>query len=128
MKRHGDITFSWKGDVFIEEIQGPFNEEGIEYYIPVLKEAILAKQMKTWNRLEIWDAEVLASPAVVDMAKEIYDWYDENGCNKTAIVVCTSLQVHIIKNMLKRSHAEVFSEVSEAHEWFDMEREPPIHS
>ena len=118
MNHHGKVSFSWKGDIFIADVQGPFNEEAVEHYIPLLKEAILKKKLSTWKRLEVWNDEMLASPAVITMAKEIYDWYDENGCIKTAIVLCNSLQIHMVKDMLN-SNAEVFTESQKAQEWLD---------
>lgn len=118
MNQHGKITYSWEGNIFILDIQGPFNEEAVDYYIPILKNSAIKSEFDVWRRLEIWNSEVLASPEVLKLAKNIYDWYENNGCSKTAIVVCNSVQVHMIKDMLK-TRAEVFSDVNTAREWLD---------
>jgi hypothetical protein len=116
MNNHGNITFSWKDDLFTLRVEGAFNEEGIEYSVPLLQESVLNSTMKKWKRLEIWDLEVLGSPETIQRVKLIWDWFNVNGCVLTAVVVSNSIQAQVIEKHLDSS-TKIFSDVKKALEW-----------
>jgi len=118
MDRHGEVYFSWDNDIFVLEVEGPFNEKAIEYYTPILQEAIINRSADQWKRLEIWDNEALGCPKTLALAKAVFDWYDVNGCGLTAIVISNVVQSHIIKDILK-SDAEIFLDKSDAMTWLN---------
>ena len=53
MEKHGQSTFRWKGDLFILEAQGPFNEEGQLHACQQIKASIKDSDLTHWRRLEI---------------------------------------------------------------------------
>lgn len=118
MKNHGHVSFSWEDELFVVHVEGAFNEEGVAHYVPLIQEAILNRDKVHWKRLEIWDDEALGSPDTLAAAKLIYDWYDDNGCFKTAIVIRNRLQANIVTNIFK-SNAEIFTDIDSAKEWLN---------
>ncbi|WP_019028312.1 hypothetical protein [Colwellia piezophila] len=118
MNKHGEISFSWVNDVFTLEIKGPFNEEGLEYYIPLIQKSVSKRSVKDWKRVEVWDDEVLGSPTTAALTKSLWEWYDKNGCVLTAIVVSNSVQTQGIQILLK-SQAKVFINIGKAQEWLE---------
>jgi hypothetical protein len=62
MKNHGHVSFSWDEDLFIVNVEGAFNKEGVTHYVPLIQEAIFNRATTKWKRLEIWDDEALGSP------------------------------------------------------------------
>ncbi|GAA0820834.1 hypothetical protein GCM10009111_26920 [Colwellia asteriadis] len=121
MNTHGHISFLWEDDLFIASVEGAFNEEAIAYYTPLLQEAILTRKHAHWHRLEIWNSEVLGSPETIAAAKLIYDWYENNGCKRIAVVACNSLQAHVIENIFN-SKAKLFSNVAKARAWLTAQK------
>lgn len=118
MDKHGEISFTWENDVFIIKAVGSFNEQGIKYYAPILKEALLNRTVDKWKRLEVWDEEALGCPKTLALAKEVYEWYEANGCTLTAVVISNMVQSHIIKDVFQ-SNAELFINQEEAIEWLN---------
>jgi len=116
MNKHGNITSSWDGDIFIVELKEAFNEDGLEFWFTQLKQIIESKKLTSWRRLEIWDEEVLGSPETIKIGKAIYDWYEEHGCEHTAVVVENGIQKQIIQHMLN-SNAQVFRDKEKALNW-----------
>lgn len=117
---HGNVECFWQNNSLKVNVLGPFNEQGVLNSIHKIK--LFVNENKgtscSWNRLEIWNEEVLASPEVISQAKDIYDWYEKNGCKSAAIVVCNPIQQHVIENMLGIK-ALVFYELKQAIEWLD---------
>lgn len=118
MDKHGEVSFDWKGDVLVIEVSGYFNEQGIKHYAPLLQESILEKDLNSWKRIEVWDDEALGCPETLALAKEIYNWYEENGCIAIAVVISNVVQKHVIESVFKSS-AEIFFEKSEAIDWLE---------
>ena len=109
MNSHGKISFSWKENIFVLIVEGPFNEEGIERIVPLLKESVLNRTSKKWKRLEIWDAEVLGSPETIKRCQLIWDWFNVNGCLLTAIVISNNIQIQVLEKY-SDSSTIIFSE------------------
>jgi hypothetical protein len=118
MHRHGNMKLSWYKQILIGEIEGAFNEEGLEYWFPKVKHLIETRKTDSWYRLEIWDEEVLGSPETIKHAKTMYEWYEDNGCIGTAVVVCNRIQEQIITAMLQ-SQTKIFRNKEEAIEWLE---------
>lgn len=118
MKKHGNMNLSWQEDLFILEIEGPFNEDGMAFWFAELKKSVESKGIKEWRRLELWNDQVLGSPKSIEIGKSIYEWYQEHGCTVTAVVVSNSLQEQIIKNLFK-SDAQIFRDKEKAQQWLD---------
>jgi len=116
MNKHGNMNLSWIKDLFIIEVEGPFNEDGIKFWFSELQKSVKNRGAKDWRRLEIWNEEASGSPESIDTGKLIYDWYEENGCVLTPVVVSNSLQEHIIKNMFVSS-AKIFRDKETAQQW-----------
>ena len=116
MNLHGEIIFTWEADLFTLEAKGPFNEIGLEYWFSEIKKQVIAKGFLNWRRLEIWDDEALSTPKGLDIAKIIFDWYEQNGCILVAVVISNSLQEQIIKESFK-SKAEIFHDIETAKTW-----------
>ena len=116
MDRHGNMKLSWHKEILIGEVEGAFNEESLEYWFPKIKHLVENRKIDSWYRLEIWDEEVLGSPETIELAKAIYEWYEENGCVATAVVVCNRIQEQIIKAMFQ-SQAKIFRSKDEAIQW-----------
>ena len=115
MNKHGHMTLSWHEDLFIIEVEGPFNEEGIAFWFAELKESVKNKNLTAWRRLEIWDEEVFASPKSMQVGESIYDWYENNGCTMAVIVVSNAMQAHILNKM--KSNVKIFLDKEEAKKW-----------
>jgi hypothetical protein len=116
--RHGNMNLSWHKEILVAEIEGAFNEEGLEYWFPKVKQLIENRKIDTWYRLEIWDEEVLGSPETIEHAKAMYEWYEENGCLAIAVVVCNRIQEQIITAMFQ-SQAKIFRNKDEAIQWLE---------
>ena len=117
MNSHGEISFSWKEDIFALIVEGAFNEEGIEVSVPLLKESVLNRTSNKWKRLETWDAEVLGSPETIKKCQLIWDWFNVNGCIKTAFVISTNIQIQVLEKY-SDSNTQIFSDMETALEWF----------
>lgn len=125
MNRHGHMNISWKKDILIGEVQGPFNEVGLKYWFSELQSVVENRACKTWKRLEVWDEEVLGSPETLEIGHSLYDWYEENGCIATAVVVSNSIQEQIITGIFK-SKAKIFRDKEDALNWLEnISREQP---
>ena len=118
MNHHGNINMSWDDDIFTLKIKGAFNEVSLQYYGPLLMESVLNREVKLWKRLEIWDDEVLGSPTTIAVGKNIYEWYNNNGCVLTAFVICNALQEKIINDHFQSS-AKIFFHIDEAKAWLN---------
>ncbi|KGJ91005.1 hypothetical protein [Colwellia psychrerythraea] len=118
MNKHGEISFSWVNDVFTLEVKRAFNEEALEYYIPLIQKSVSNRSVQDWKRLEVWDDEVLGSPTTAALTKLLWEWYDKNGCVLTGIVVSNSVQAQGIQNILK-SKAKVFINIGKAQSWLE---------
>lgn len=116
MEGHGEIFYSWEDNIFILSSEGAFNTESIDYYTPLIQESVSNRKVSSWKRLEVWDAEVLASPETIEKCKLIWNWYEANGCVLTAIVLSNLLQTHVVHDIF-HSHAKVFSDKDKALEW-----------
>ena len=118
MNRHGEILFTWENDILIVQVIGAFNEQGIEYYVPLMRKYILNRAVDKWSRLELWDDEALGCPQTLALVKSVYEWYELNGCILSAVVVSNSIQAQVIRGMLK-SDAKTFLVKTEAIEWLN---------
>jgi len=122
MKKHGKTTFFWEKDLFIVELQGPFNEEGQEYSTTHLKHSVLNQKLKHWRRLEVLCDETMGSPAVLSMVKELYSWYEENGCYVLAVVIKNSLQKDVLERVFKSNIVKIFLDRPQAIEWLEAQK------
>jgi hypothetical protein len=116
MKPHGNIAFSWEGDLFVINANGPFNIEGFSQGLTAIKEAIEKRHCHSWNRLEIWDMDAMGSPEVIASAINIYHWYEKNGSNSCAVVVANAVQKKLLE-IHANDMATVFTTVEEAKNW-----------
>jgi hypothetical protein len=116
MNNHGKISFSWKEDIFALIVEGAFNEEGVEISVPLLKESVWNRTPNKWKRLETWDEEVLGSPETIERCKLIWDWFNGNGCIKTAFVISTNIQIQILEKH-SDSSSQIFSDKETALDW-----------
>lgn len=120
LNKHGHIAFAWEKALLTLDVEGPFNEEGLNHYNFLIRQAILNRNKihHHWQRLEIWDDEVMGSPGVITKCREMHDWYEKVGCILAAIVVSNNMQAQLLKTTVK-SNAEIFSNVAEARKWLD---------
>lgn len=116
MNKHGYVNFYWHEDILTLELEGPFNEEGLNYYFSLVKTSILNRSGKNWRRLEIWDEETLGSLETLGIGKDIDKWFEENGCLLAAVVVSNSLQKQVLENIIK-SNMKIFRNEIEARKW-----------
>jgi hypothetical protein len=116
MQSHDEIIVEWKGDILVIYPQSPFDEEGVEEVIDIIKKTVRTKNNKNWSRLEVWSDNSLGSPAVMSNEKAFSHWCNENGCVATALVVENGFQRGITKNHLS-DNVEVFSCEVEATNW-----------
>ena len=72
MKKHGDITLEWDGNVLISCPKGPFNPEGTIDTIQRYQQCVLDANLSCWFRLEIWDDETMGSPQAMEKVKDAY--------------------------------------------------------
>ncbi|MDP5032588.1 MAG: hypothetical protein NWQ54_04355 [Paraglaciecola sp.] len=116
MQHHGEATLLWEESILIVEARGPFNEEGMYHVFENIKKAVLNKKLDRWQKLSICDKETLGSPSTLKLLNEINVWCTEQGCEKMAVVICTSLQHFIAEHQLK-SASKIFFEKEEAKQW-----------
>ncbi|WP_281560788.1 hypothetical protein [Thalassomonas sp. RHCl1] len=116
MKRHGVVTLSWQANLLVFKAYGPFNEEGIEAVFYEAQQSVINRQLQRWNRLEILDDETLGSPAVLNRVKDLYAWFENNGCEHTAVVVSNSVQIYVTEELLQ-SKAKIFRDINTAKKW-----------
>ncbi len=95
---HGDISLRWNNDLLIIEAHGPFNEIGVQNCLSKIQKSIESKNLKIWRKLDLWDDDSFGSPAVMSFVKTAGQWYMDNGCYASAIVICNSVQESIFKN------------------------------
>jgi len=117
MNKHGHMNFEWKNDIFIIEVEGPFNEIGIESLFSELKKSVEDKGVKVWRRLEIWNEDVSGSPKTMEIGQSIFDWHEKNGCVLTAIVVSNCIQEWILAKMTNR--LQIFRTIEQAEDWLN---------
>lgn len=120
MNKHGYLHFSWDKNVLIINVEDPFNEEGFQYHTALIRNAVVNRIPRQWKRLEVWGDEVLGSPAVVKMCSLQYDWYEDNGCYLSAVVVSNSIQAMVLESYVK-STAKIFYDTDEALHWLNNE-------
>ena len=116
MEHHGDVKVAWDGSILIVHAQGPFNDEGMQRAITAVQTVVLAKNLPRWQRLSICDKETLGSPSTLKLVGYINTWCLANGCEKTAIVVCDSVQENVAQ-ILFASSVKVFFNEAEARAW-----------
>lgn len=116
MKHHGEAKLYWQGSILVVEAHGPFNEEGMQIVVKNIKQCVFAKHLPVWQKLSICDKETLGSPSTLAVLQDINTWCANNGCEKMAVVVCTSLQNYIAEHQLK-SAAKIFFDENEAKQW-----------
>ncbi len=121
MEKHGETKFYWEGNLLIVEPKGPFNEEGQTYACNQIKLAILDSGIKRWRRLEILDEKTMGSLAVLDIVKDLYTWYDQNGCYITAVVVKNSLQAHSVAEVFNSPTVKIFISLVDAINWISQQ-------
>ena len=51
----------------------------------------------------------------MEIGESIYDWYDDNGCILTVVVISNSLQEQILNNM--KNNVRIFREKEKAVPW-----------
>jgi len=116
MNRHGKVLLFWNKDILTVQAKGPFNEEGALAEINKIKVFILQKNAIKWYKLRIWDEESLGSSEAINMAKNYHKWCLENGCVKTAYVVCNSIQKSISEKIYSGT-AKIFQSEYDAKKW-----------
>ncbi|WDE11304.1 hypothetical protein [Thalassomonas haliotis] len=116
MEKHGVATFSWQENLLVIKVYGPFNEEGIESAFEQARQCVINRQAQRWNRLEILDNETLGSPAVVNRVKDLYAWFEENGCEHAAVVVSNCVQIYVIEELLQ-GQVKIFHDPDAAKKW-----------
>lgn len=99
MDAHGEVALLWQDDLLTVTAKGPFNELGMQRTVATIREAVLSKDLDSWRKIEIWDNETLGSPKVISLAEKASQWYKENGCIASAVVVSNCIQSQIIKNI-----------------------------
>lgn len=99
MDAHGEIALFWQNDLLTVNAKGPFNELGMQKTVATIQESILNKNLTSWRKIEIWDNETLGSPEVISLAEDASQWYKENGCIASAVVVSNCIQHQIIKKI-----------------------------
>lgn len=118
MNAHGDITLFWDGDLLVVKTFGPFNELGLKINISKIRESILNKGLKSWRKMEIWDEETLGTPDVVATGPAVAKWYKDNGCIASAIIVCNSLQEHLV-DKITTNNTKSFRDKETALNWLN---------
>ncbi|WP_435237464.1 hypothetical protein ACR30L_07825 [Psychromonas sp. PT13] len=116
MNRHGQFLFSWEENILIIHAKGPFNEEGVLAETNKVKKFILSKNVTKWAKLGIWDDESIGSPEAIAIVENYHQWCIENGCVKTAYVVCNSIQQSISEKVYS-SAAQIFKSEDDAKKW-----------
>ena len=99
MDAHGEIYLQWQDDLLTVNAKGPFNELGMQKTVATIRESILNKNLVSWRKIEIWDNETLGSPVVMSLAKKASQWYKDNGCIASAVVVSNCIQSQLIKDI-----------------------------
>ena len=64
----------------------------------------------------------MGSPAVLEIVKELYSWYDCNGCYAAAVVVKTALQKSVIERSFVHDAVKIFINKTEAEHWLDVQK------
>ena len=118
MNMHGEISIVWHGNLIEITSTGPFNVEGLNHCISIIKKSILNKNIKSWCRMEIWDDETLGSPACIALSKVKALWCVNHGCYATAIVVSNSVQRSLLESEA-RSNIRIFDDAVIAKKWLD---------
>jgi len=116
MNRHGQFLFSWEKNILIIHARGPFNVEGVLAETNKIKKFILKKNVTKWGKLGIWDDEAIGSPEAIEIVENYHQWCIENGCVKTAYVVCNSIQQSISEKVYD-SKANIFKSEDDAKKW-----------
>jgi hypothetical protein len=116
MNKHGEVLLSWEGSILIVKVKGPFNDEGAIDAVHEIKKSVYSKNIATWYRLGFWDEEALGSPSTFNQVKEIHEWSLANGCKRTAVVVCNSLQHSVLENLLGGT-VQIFRIEADAKKW-----------
>ncbi|MDG1750536.1 MAG: hypothetical protein P8I03_02565 [Thalassotalea sp.] len=99
MDAHGEIVLLWQGDLLTVNAKGPFNELGMQNTVETIRDSVLSKNLEAWRKIEIWDEQTLGSPHVISLAESASQWYKDNGCIASAVVVSNCIQNQIIKNI-----------------------------
>lgn len=99
MNEHGQLLFYWEKDTLIINAKGPFNEKGALAETNKIKKLIMEKNVTKWCKLGIWDDESFGSAKSIAIVESYHQWCIENGCVKTACVVCNSLQKSIAEKV-----------------------------
>jgi hypothetical protein len=88
----------------------------MHHVIENIKKSVLDKKLSSWQKLSICDKETLGSPSTLKLLNVINTWCIEQGCEKMAVVICSSLQHYIAEHQLK-SAVKIFFDVTEAKQW-----------
>ncbi len=113
---HGQLSFSWSGDLLTIIVEGPFNEVGLRYWFAEMQKQVETKGLTSWRRFEIWDDESLSSPEGLSVVKQLYEWYEIKGCVLSVFVVKNSMQEYIIRDVSKIK-PEIFYDLEHAKKW-----------
>lgn len=116
MDKHGELLISWEKSLLVIKTKGPFNEEGALAGIIKIKESVVTKNVKNWQRLGVWDEASLASPDALKMVKNAHQWCLQHGCERVASVVVTSLQQSVAEKMFD-NEVKIFRLESDARKW-----------
>jgi hypothetical protein len=119
MNKHGELLLLWEGSNLIIEAKGPFNEEGALAGIVAMKKSVAIKNLATWQRLGVWDEEALGSPSTLKMAKDTHKWCFENGCERAASIVTSSIQQSVAEKIFG-SESKIFRLESDARKWLTL--------
>mgnify|MGYP000016901232 CR=1 FL=1 len=117
MKAHGYADITWKKNVLILDVHGPFNDEGVLQTVNDIKKSVLDKNVKDWFRIEKLDEEALGSPLTISIVNEMYLWADNHGCQATAVVVSNQIQAKTMVEISKDINYKVFRNSYDAENW-----------
>ena len=117
MKAHGEADITWQDNILILEVHGPFNDEGVMKILASIKQSVLNKNIKSWYRIEVLDAEAMGSPQTISMVSDMYIWAQNNGCQATAVVISNLVQKQALKEIQQGTRVKVFKDVHQAKDW-----------
>ena len=107
MKEHGHVDIKWDGIILILSIHGPFNIEGVESSLKIIKNAVNQMENDYWYHVDFIDDDSLGSPEVMKAIGEYYLWADNNGCKAAAVACSNSLQKVLMDSFICESDVNV---------------------
>lgn len=117
MKSHGTWEITLKCNLLIINIKGNFNVEGVVELHNDIRKVVLDKKLTSWNRLEIYEKNTLATPDAIIAIKKQLIRCKPFGCEYVGVICRESVQVYIIKQ-LEIENLIIFDSLIEAENYF----------